>query len=455
MANANIEVLRGDPRKSLWKLSIPIMVTMVITSLYNVIDGIWIAGLGQTAIAGIGIVTPLWMIINGVASGLGNGATSSITRFREERGDEVSNVVGTQSVIIFVVASILLTIILLLALNPFLNMYNVNAETAREAVAYSVPLFIGLFGFVLSTGFSGILRAEGDTKRAMYASSLGIILNAVFDPIFIYTLNMGSAGASISTIVTSLISAVIMGYWIFVKKDTYITINIKEVLKSKWDWFITKDILNTGIPASAVLFMLSFSSMAFYFLIKLTAGNLGVGIYSSGNRVYLLGLMPITSMCSALVAIIGTHYGASNFENVKIAHRYCTIYSVIVGAVICALFVIFSKQLASLFVLTSHDAELVNGIAVFISITAFCLPALGLGLPSTYVYQGLGKGIHSFLWTTAYDFVFVIPAVYVFVFHFNYGLVGVWYGFVVGKLVASVLNFIVANNSLRKLGKEN
>ena len=83
MANENIDILRSNPKNSLIKLSIPIMVTMITTSLYNIIDGVWIAGLGAYAIAGVGITIPLWMIINGLSSGLANGVTSTITRFRE------------------------------------------------------------------------------------------------------------------------------------------------------------------------------------------------------------------------------------------------------------------------------------------------------------------------------------------------------------------------------------
>lgn len=453
MGNANLEILRGDPKTSLWKLSIPIMVTMIVTSLYNVIDGMWVVGLGQSAIAGIGLVTPLWMIINGVGTGLGNGATSSISRLREEFGDEKANIAASQSIVIFVAASVLLSVVLLVVLIPFLSIYNPNSETFNQAIDYSVPLFIGLFGFILSCGFTGVLRAEGDTKRAMYANSLGIILNAVFDPIFIYVFKWGAAGASISTVVTSLLSAVILGYWIFVKKDTYCRIHIRDLFKSKWDWSITKDILNTGIPASAVLFSLALASFIFYYFINIVSGDLGTGVFASGNRIYLLGIMPISSMCSALVAIIGTHYGAGNFEYVKRTHRYCSLYSTVVGMVVCSLFVIFSKQLAMVFVFTSNDPQLLDGIAQFISITAFCIPFLGIGLPSTYLYQGLGKGIYSFIWTSLYDLGTVVPAVYLFAFQLNFGLLGVWYGFLVGRAIASTANFIFANYSINKLIK--
>lgn len=289
------------------------------------------------------------MIIHGLATSLGNGATSSISRLREKYGDEKSNTAGYQSVVIFLVGSVILTAILFLVLTPFLSIYHPSAETSKHAVKYSIPLFLGLVGYVLSCGFAGILRAEGDTKRSMHATSFGLILNAILDPVFIYLLNIGSAGAAVSTVITASISALIMGYWIFIKKDTYIKIKFKETFKSKWDWNITKDILNTGIPASAVQFTLSLAVIMFNFFINITAGDLGVSIFGTGNRVYLLGLMPITSMCAALVTIIGTHYCAGNLEYIKRTHTYCCIYTFIIGCIDCALFVIFSKQLAYVF----------------------------------------------------------------------------------------------------------
>ena len=98
------------------------------------------------------------------------------------------------------------------------------------------------------------------------------------------------------------------------KKDTYISIDIKGLLKSKWDWFITKDILNTGIPATALLIFFSLSAVALYYLINLSSGELGLGIYSSGYRLYILGLVPVIGISSSLIPIAGTHYGAGNIS---------------------------------------------------------------------------------------------------------------------------------------------
>ena len=454
MGKSKIQILKGDPKNSIMQISFPIMVTMLITTLYNLIDGMWIAGLGESAIAGIGLIVPLFALINGISNGLGNGITSSINRFREEYGEEKANIVGSQSVIIVIVVSILLTISLLLFLGPYLSIYTHDEQTKIEAITYAVPLFVGLFPFVIAQIFASIFRAEGDTKRSMYAMSIGLILNAVLDPVFIYVLHMGSAGAAISTVVTCILSGLIMFYWIFIKKDTFIKINVRQLLKSQWDWFITKDIFKTGIPASLVLFTLSFSTMLYNLIIANIAGDLGLSIYSSGYRIYILGLMPITSICSGLVAIYGTHYGAKNSKFFKSAHTYGTIYAFIFGSIVCALFFIFSDQLAYLFMLVTENPQLTAGISENIRITSFCIPFLGLGLPSSYLYQGVGKGFKSLLWTFVYEVVCTVPALCFFTFYFNSGLIGIWTGFVVGRGATSILNFIAARVSIRKIVKK-
>mgnify|MGYP003289074243 CR=1 FL=1 len=343
MSNDKIELLRDDPKNTLLRLAIPIMITMISTSIYNIVDGIWISGLGAYGISSVGLFTPLWMIINGLASGLSNGASSSIARMREE-SDQKANIAGEQAIIILILSSITLTIILGIILIPFLNLFHTNSLVYEGTIEYAVPLIAGLITFVGSMGLAGILRAEGDNKRAMYAITLGVILNGVLDPVFIYILDMGIVGASVSTIFTSFISTVIIIYWMFVKKDTYIKLNTRNIIKLKINREISKDILKTGIPTSVSLFMLSFASFILYYLLNILAGHLGVSILSSGNRVYLLGLMPINAVASAIVAIVGTHYGAKNIKYVKRAHSYASFWGFIFGCIVGAIFVLFSNH---------------------------------------------------------------------------------------------------------------
>ena len=183
----NVALLNADPRKSIPRLALPVMVTMIITSLYNVVDGIWIAGLGESAISGIGLTTPLWMIITAVSNGLAHGATSAVSR-RGNQDKTMAERAAEHALVIFLTGALILTVVLLLALYPYLNYFKVSGATRQAAIDYALPLFIGLMGFTLMSGCAGLMRAEGDTRRPMYASSLGLILNACLDPVFIYWL---------------------------------------------------------------------------------------------------------------------------------------------------------------------------------------------------------------------------------------------------------------------------
>ena len=141
MANKNVELMRGNPEKAVKTLAIPIMISMLLTASYNIIDGIWVAGLGQAAIAGIGFVTPIFMILNGVSVGLGSGATSSISRFVGAKNHEGANKSAAHALLIFLVASIILTAILLLVQEPLLRAYGASGQNLAEGIKYGTPLF--------------------------------------------------------------------------------------------------------------------------------------------------------------------------------------------------------------------------------------------------------------------------------------------------------------------------
>ena len=439
----NIALLNADPKKSIPRLALPVMVTMIITSLYNVVDGIWIAGLGEPSISGIGLITPLWMVITAVSNGLAHGATSAVSRHGAE-DKAMAEKTAEHALVIVVLGAIVLTAVLLAILYPFLYIYNIGEDTSEAATEYALPLFCGLIGFTLSCGCAGLLRAEGDTKRPMYAISFGLILNACLDPVFIYTLDLESAGAAWSTVVTSMLSAFIMLYWIFVKKDTFYQPKLSNIFRPKWDKTIAKDILSTGIPASLELLMMSFASFLFYSFIHKLGDDYGVSIYASGYRLYLLNLMPVTALSLASIAIVGTFYGKHDFKGLRRVHSYTCLYATTIGLAVTLLMIFFSDYIAQLFALTSDDERLIDGVSQFISITALCIPFLGIGLPSTFMYLGMGKGKFSLLWTTINELICAGGATFLLGFVFHMGIIGIWWGFVLGRGVASICNFIFA-----------
>ena len=448
MANKNVELMRGEPEIAVRKLAIPIMISMLLTASYNIVDGIWVAGLGQAAIAGIGFVTPIFMILNGFSVGLGNGATSSISRSVGAKNRERASKSAAHSLLIFLAASIVLTVTLLIIQEPVLKTYGASDQSLTEALKYGTPMFLGLFAFMFANGGSGILRGEGDMKRAMYAMIVSVALNFILDPIFIYVLNLGSAGASLATIVSSLGAAIVIIYWILIKKDTYVNVTFKGF---KFDSEIARDILKVGIPASLDMFVMSIAMSFYLMFISSVGGEYGIAAFTSGQRLYLFGIMPLTAIASAVAAVSGSAFGARNWDYLSRTHIYGTKFAMLVSIVILLILVIFAPQLSMIFAYTPETAPLIPEITSFLRIASFGLLLVGIGMPSSFFYQGIGRGTTSLAWTIIRELVFTVGFTYLFGIVLNWGLTGIWVGLAVGRIIASILNFTYARYTIRKL----
>lgn len=451
MANKNVELMRGEPETAVKKLAIPIMISMLLTASYNIIDGIWVAGLGQAAIAGIGFVTPIFMILNGASVGLGNGATSSISRCVGAKDHEGANKSAAHALLILLIASIILTAVLLLIQEPLLRTYGASGQSLAEGIKYGTPLFLGLFAFMFGNGGSGILRGEGDMKRAMYAMIVSVALNTILDPIFIYILGLGSAGASLATIVSSIGSASVILYWILIKKDTYVKVNLKNF---KYDSKIARDILKVGIPASMDMLMMSIAVSLYLVFISSIGGEFGIAAFTSGQRLYLFAIMPLTAIGSAVAAVSGSAFGARNGDYLSRSHLYGAKFGIAFGTAVTIILVVFAPQLSMLFAYTEDTAALVPAITQFLQIACLCLPLTGAGMASSFLYQGVGKGTTSLAWTIIREIIFTVAATYILGIALNWGLIGIWIGLATGRTLASILNFIYARYTIKKIRQD-
>lgn len=446
MANKNVEVMRGNPETAVKKLAIPIMISMLLTASYNIIDGIWIAGLGQEAIAGIGFITPIFMILNGVSVGLGSGATSSISRFVGAKNHKKASQSAAHSLLIFLIASVVLTIVLLILQEPLLKLYGASGESLAQGIKYGTPLFLGLFAFIFANGASGILRGEGDMKRAMYAVVVSVILNAILDPICIYILGWGSAGAAIATILSSICSAIVILYWILVKKDTYVDVNLGEF---KFDSSIAKDILKVGIPASMDMLVMSIAMSLYMIFISSIAGEFGIASFTSGQRLYLFAIMSLTAIGTAVTAVVGSSFGAKNGEYISRAHKFGAKFGIIFGTCVTLILVVFATQLSTIFAYTAETAHLVPEITRYLQIACLSLPLTGAGMASTFFYQGIGKGTISLSWTIIREVIFTVGATFFFGIYLGWGLIGIWAGLAIGRAAASILNYLYARYTIK------
>lgn len=443
----NVDIMLGNPKKALIKMSIPLIVSLFISSLYNLIDAAWVSGLGADALAGVGFFTPIFMILVGFGNGLGAGAAFALSKYIGEENKQKADNASIHSILINILVSIILTIVLLIFLNPILNAMGVG-QTINYATDYGVIILVGSIFIILSNALYGIFRGEGDAIRPMYAMVASAIINMVLDPIFIYTFGLGVKGAAIATLISSLVVILILIYWFYIKKDTYLKPNLNN-FKFKGD--ISKDIVKVGIPASIQLLNNAFFAAVFSALLAFIGSTDSVAVYSTGWRVVTVGTTPLLAIGTALISVIAANYGAKNYKNIQIAHRYAMKVSIIIAVIVMILTNVFAGDIASIFASGSTSARIAPELTSFLSWIVIYYPTMAVGVASTYVFQGIGKGLTAMFQTIMRETGFTIFfAVFLGVF-LDYGVWGAWMGIVLGEIVSNNITMLWADLEIKKL----
>ncbi|MBR0271249.1 MAG: MATE family efflux transporter [Methanobrevibacter sp.] len=442
----NVDVLLGNPKKALLSMSIPLIISLLISSLYNLIDAMWVSSLGADALAGVGFVTPIFMILIGFGNGLGAGSAFALSKYIGEKNKQKADNGSIHSILITIVISIILTIILLVFLKDILILMGAG-QTVDFAMDYGAVIVTGSVFVILSNALYGIFRGEGDSSRPMYAMIASAVLNIILDPIFIYTLGLGVTGAAVATLISSLFVILVLSYWFYIKKDTYLKPNLANF---KFKKEITFDIIKVGLPASLQLLNNAFFAAVFSALLAFISSTDSVAVYSTGWRVVTIGTTPILAIGTALVSVIAANYGARNYENIRIAHRYSMKISMIFAVIVMILTIVFAPQIASVFA-SGSSARISSELTSFLMWIVLYYPTMAVGVASTYVFQGVGRGITAMFQTILRETGFTLCFALLFTLVFGWGVWGAWMGIVLGEVVSNNVTLIWANSCINKL----
>lgn len=435
--NENVEMITGDPKKAINKLAWPMIASMFLIFLNNIVDSIWVAGLGPAPLAALGYVTPLFMVLVGFGNGIGAGATSLISRYiGAEKRDEANNA-AIHSAILSVIVSLILTVFFLLSLESLLKIMGAS-DVLKYAMDYGIIVFAFTAPILIPPIFGGAFRAEGDVKRATLPIAVVAIINMVLDPIFIYTFGWGVSGAALATGLSPLFAILMMLYWIFIKKDTYLSYNKKDFHNN---FKIYKDILVVGIPASLEQLIMAALAVTVNYMLTLVSGSVAVAVYTAGWRIISLGLLPAIGVGTAAITVAGVAYGAKKYENIRTACRYSVKLGLISSIIVCILLFVFANQVAFIFSYSEASSHLEPLIASFIQLMCLFILYVPFGASAGNVFQGLGKGTTSFILTTFREFVLVLIFAYLLGFVFNMGERGIYYGMLLGGFLGSVIAY--------------
>ena len=449
--SANVDIMLGNPKQALIKMSIPLIISLLITSFYNLIDAAWVSGLGADALAGVGFFTPIFMILVGFGNGLGSGSAFAISKYIGEKNKPKADNASIHSILIDIVISLIITVLLLIFLNPILEIMGAG-QTIGYAIDYGNIILAGAILVILSNALYGIFRGEGDTKRPMYAMIASAILNMILDPIFIYTFNLGVKGAAVATLISALFVILIMIYWFYIKKDTY----LKPVFANfNFRKDISTDIVKVGLPASIQLLNNAFFAAVFSALLAFVGSTDSVAVYATGWRIVIIGTTPILAIGTALISVVAANYGAKNYRNIQIAHRYAMKISLVLGIAVMILTNVFAADIASIFASSGSSVRIAGELTAFLSWIVIYYPTMAAGVASTYVFQGLGMGITAMFQTIMRETGFTILFAYILAIVLGFGVWGAWMGIVLGEIVSNNLTMVWADWKIKKLLKNN
>jgi putative MATE family efflux protein len=410
-----------------------------------------VSGLGADALAGVGFFTPIFMILVGFGNGLGAGAAFAISKYIGEENKSKADNASVHSIFIDIIVSLITTVILFIFLEMILNAMGVG-QTINYAMDYGNIILFGSIFVILSNALYGIFRGEGDTKRPMYAMIASAVLNMILDPIFIYNLNFGVKGAAIATIISAIFVILMLVYWFYIKKDTY----LKPILSNfNFRKDISFDIIKVGIPASIQLLNNAFFAAVFSALLAFISSTDSVAVYSTGWRIVTIGTTPILAVGTALISVIAANYGAKNYKNIQIAHRYAMKVSIVLAFIVAILTNVFAGDIASIFTSSGSSVRIANELTSFLQWIVIYYPTMGVGVASTYVFQGVGRGITAMFQTIMRETGFTIFFAVLLGVVFNFGVWGAWMGIVLGEIVSNNITLVWADLSIKKLMKSN
>lgn len=426
----------------LWQYALPGVIAMTASSLYNMVDSIFIGhGVGPMALAALGISFPLMNIgaAFGAAVGVG-GATLMSLRLGQRQYDKANNVLGNM-VALNIIMGLVVGIVSIIFLDPILKFFGASEQTLPHAHDYMLILLLGNVVTHLYLGLNAALRSASKPRAAMIATIVTVVLNTILDPIFIWPLHMGIKGAAIATV---LAQAIVLCWqlWQFSRQH--------ELLHLEWRYLkparaIVKDIVSIGISPFAMQLTGCVVAIFMNNALMTYGSDLAVGAYSIANRLGFVFFMVIIGICQGFQPIAGYNYGARNMDRVKRVLRLTITASVIAMTVGWIIGEVFPEACARLF---SSDEQLIAISIRGIRINMLFFPVIGYQAVVTNFFQTIGKVRISIFMSLSRQLLFLLPML--LLFSSLWGLDGVWFSLPASDFVAFLVAVVIMQRFKRQ-----
>ena len=422
--------------KLLMNMSLPIIISMIVQAMYNLIDSIFVAQINENALTAVSLAFPIQCLMIAVATGTGVGINALLSRSLGEQNIDTANKTAVNGIFIVAVSYIFFAVFGLFFCNLFFKTQSADIEIIQNGnhyISISCVMAIGLF---MQVTFERLLQATGKTFYTMITQGTGAIINIILDPILIFGLfgapNLGIAGAAIATVIGQFISAILALYFNFTKNHE-IQISFKNF---KPDFHIIKTIYQVGIPS---IIMQSIGSVMTYGMNKILMGFSGtaVSVFGVYFKLQSFIFMPIFGLNNGFIPIVAYNYGARNKKRITDVTKIAIAIAVSIMLFGLAIFQLFPDKLLLLFN-ASDDMIQIGKIALRTISLSFIFAGFCIIVGS--VFQALGNGMYSLIISFARQIIIILPAAYIL--SNTIGLNGVWFAIPLAEIGSVALTIL-------------
>lgn len=441
--NKKMELLGSAPiPNALMALGIPIMIGMLINALYNLVDAYFVGGLGETQMGAISIVFPLGQVVVGLGLMFGNGAASYLSRLLG-RGDKgTANKVASTALYSSVFIGAVIIILAAIFLKPILAMLGATDTIMPYALAYARIYVISSIFNVFNVTMNNIVTSEGATKTTMCALLLGAVLNIGMDPVFIYTLDMGVAGAAIATAISQFVSTLVYLSYMLRKKSAF-TFRVREFALNGQ---MMTEILKIGVPTLTFQLLASLS-IALVNRAAMDYGDAVIAGMGAVTRITSMGTLVVFGFLKGFQPIAGFSYGAKKFDRLreatKTSIRWSTIFCVAVGSLMALL----STQIISQF--TDGNAEMISVGSKSLMANGLSFFLFGFYTVYSSLFLALGKGTAGFIIGACRQGICFVPAI--LILPMACGINGILYAQPAADVLSAIITVFMAAHLHREL----
>ena len=423
----------------LMKMAIPPMISMLIQSMYNIIDSIFVAKLGEEALTALSLAFPLQNLSLAFSVGLGVAINALIAKSLGASDEKQANYISDHGIFLAILHSLLFVFIGIFLMKPFFLMFTTNPTVLDYAITYGSIVIT--FGSIIHITIEKMFQATGNMMIPMFLQGIGAIVNIILDPILIFGINgyleFGVAGAAIATIIGQM-TACLLAIILF-RKTSRIKVSLKNF---KPNAQIIKNIYSIAIP-SGVMTSLPSILVALLNSLLATVSQTAIAFFGIYFKLQSFIYMPANGLIQGMRPLISYNYGARHFDRVKKIIKVSIISTAVILCCGTIIFMGLPELVLSWFNATEQLLEI--GI-IGLRVISPCFILSTMGVVISGVFESLGKGRQSLTISLLRQFIITLPLAYILLKVI--GLNGIWLSFVIAEGIASVIAVILIKKEL-------